>query len=101
MKLQPRFKAMTGLWRIHWYLSRMLEWHVEGRDDLIVPAIATLCRCIAQVAREDGSWESAHLMMILDDPLDRCKWEGSDDEMQDVWMFREALKKMKKKADDA
>ena len=88
---------MTGLWRVHFALSKMLALAEMKQGDQLACVIAQCLKAVHQVALDDGSWSNAVLLLPWQDPLARDLWAGEDGEMATAARYSRAIRDLQLK----
>ena len=92
---------MTGLWRLHYAMAKMLTLAEQKRTDLLAGTLAQTLKAVHQVALDSGNWSNAVLLLPWQDPLSRDLWAGEDNEMATAARYSRAVKDLQLKTQSA
>ena len=92
LKIRAHFGRMTGLWRVHYALSKLLALGEAKEFDLMTGSLVQLLKAVHQTALDGGNWSNAILLIPWPDPLARDLWAGEDDEMAMAAKFSRSVK---------
>ena len=96
-KVQPKFQRMSGMWRIHFYLSECLEAHMNNQPAKSAALIVQLQTVLVQMALDQGGWDNASLLWPGTNPFQTEEFGGSPDEMARILAYRKAISDLKLK----
>lgn len=87
---------MAGLHRCHYHLSHILAISLRGDHKQAEAYIVQLCRCLHQVALDSGTWATGALLLPKPDPLFKQTTGGTEEELEAIIAYQEAMKRLKK-----
>jgi hypothetical protein len=87
---------MKGLHRVHFHVSHALTMSLRGEHDRCEAYLCQLLRGLHQVSLDNGSWDTAALLLPKKDPLHRELFGGTERELEAAVAYQEALRKIKK-----
>jgi hypothetical protein len=96
---QINWGRMKGLHRLHYHISHALTLGLRGENDQSHAYLAQTLRAIYQVSLDNGSWETASYLLPRRDPVTKVEFGGTHKELETIYAYREALKKLKKSQD--
>ena len=96
-RVKPHFGRMTGLWRVHYGLSKMLSLAEMKQRDLLAATIVQMLKSVHQVALDGGGWQNAVLLRPWQDPLSKELWAGEDQEMATAARYSRAIRDLQVK----
>ena len=92
---------MTGLWRVHYALSKMLSLAELRQGELLAGTIMQTLKAVHQAAIDGGSWSNAILLLPWQAPLARELWAGEDLEMATATTYSRAILDLQLKTQSA
>ena len=81
-----------GLQRTHYHLSQALELLMRGRQDQGVAYLVQLLRTLNQTNLDEGSWDTASLLLPKRDPLERSLFGGTQQELEVAAAYKKAMR---------
>jgi hypothetical protein len=89
-----QFKQMLGLKRIHWHLSRALEYGLAGNQKAHQAYCVQILRGIHQSVLDGGGWENASLILPGEDPCSRDRFGATEAELQAIASYKDAQRRI-------
>ena len=91
---------MKGLQRIHYHLGFILT-HLLRREHQEAEAyVVQLMRCVHQVCLDSGAWTTGQHLLPRADPLEKPLFGGTQQELENIAAYTEALRKLRKSHGD-
>ncbi len=88
---------MKSLQRVHFAASEILQTVLKGRSELAALQLTQLLRATHQCCLDQGSWQTAWLLMDMVDPLERQKFGGEIQEIERVASYVRAMQDLEKR----
>ncbi len=92
LRIRPQFGRMTGLWRVHYSLGKILQACENQQLELVAGLVTQLLKALQQTALDGGCWSNAVLLLPWEDPLERDLWAGEEDELETAVKFSRSVK---------
>lgn len=86
------------LQRIHFATSEILQTLLRGRHEQAALQLTQLLRATHQCCLDQGSWQTAWLLMDMVDPLDRPKFGGEPQDLEVVSSYLRAMQELEKRS---
>lgn len=86
------------LQRIHFAASEILQTLLRGRQEQAALQLTQLLRATHQCCLDQGSWETAWLLMDMVNPLDRPKFGGEPQDLEVVSSYLRAMQELEKRS---
>ena len=90
---------MKGLHRMHYHLSYALTLSLRGDQEECQAFIVQMLRAVHQCSIDNGSWDTASLLIPRKDPISRLEFGGTHRELETIFSYQKALKELKKTVD--
>ena len=88
---------MKTLQRVHFAASEILQTVLKGRSELAALQLTQLLRATHQCCLDQGSWQTAWLLMDMVDPLERQKFGGEIQEIEVVASYVRAMQDLERR----
>ena len=95
-RVQGKFGSLKSLFRIHYYLSEILQTSQDGHGEEAEAMVIQLLKALLQVAVDKGDWQNAELLMPSQ-PHGRVHFGGDEREMQAVFKYQKSLRELRAK----
>ena len=86
---------MAGLHRVHFHLSHVVALSLRGLHSQAEAYNIQPLRALHQVALDGGAWTTASLLLPKQDPLYKQTCGGTEEELEAIVAYTEAMKKLK------
>ena len=86
------------LQRVHFAASEILQTLLKGRQEQAALQLTQLLRATHQCCLDQGSWQTAWLLMDMVDPLDRPKFGGEPQDLEVVSSYLRAMQDLEKRS---
>ena len=93
-KVRHQFGRMTGLWRVHYGLAKLLSLAEAQQTEVLTASIVQMLKATHQVAIDGGGWANASLLLPWADPLAKELWAGEDEEMAMTAKYNRNMKNL-------
>ena len=90
---------MAGLHRVHFHLPHILATSLRGDHNQAGAYMVQLLRALHQVALDGGTWNTGSLLLPKTDPLYKNQCGGTEEELEAIVAYREAMQKLKGRPD--
>jgi hypothetical protein len=91
---QPVFGKMKGMYRMHYYLSEILELHRAGLHERAIGYTTQCLKALQQVAIDGGSWTTASELLPTHDPLAKEIFGGTEAELEAIHRRTTAIREL-------
>lgn len=84
--------------RYHFALSEVLQVLLKGKTDQAALQISQLLRATYQVALDNGEWKTAWLLLDMADPVERPRFGGDVQDLENVAAYVRAMRDLEKRS---
>ncbi len=85
------------LMRVHYALSELLQTILKGKSEQAALQCVQLLRAVYQSCLDNGGWKAAGLLLQHADPLERPRFGGEANQLEQVASYLKALQELEKK----
>ena len=85
------------LMRIHYAVSELLQVQLSGKPNQAALQSVQLVRALHQASLDKGSWRAAALLLAHQDPLERQRFGGEPEQLEQVAWYLKAMEELEKR----
>ena len=90
---------MKGLHRMHYHQLYAVTLSLRGEQEECQAFMVQMLRAGHQCSIDNGSWDTASLLIPRKDPISRLEFGGTHRELETIFSYQKALKELKKTSD--